>query len=297
MNSAIRTRRALENYVRPDGKSSTRKSSRCQCGVPGAARRAGYPIRRDFVVGLPRSGSTLIEQILASHSQVDATHELPEAGRLIQRINRDRIDRVTYPIGARLLERGLGCARPVIHRTDAAVSPRCTSLLSTRCRNNFASIGLLSLHCQMPGSSYAPPSARHCLSCYTATVRAGPAFTYDLVELGEYNLQYDGMMRHWTRSAGRVLDVPVTNRSWRTRARDSGACGTIAATLGGRMRALLRDERAIRTASSEQVATGRSTRVPSPSGATTSASSRHDRILRRVVAEWHETHEAGLSSR
>ena len=54
-----------------------------------------------FVVGLPRSGSTLVEQILSSHSMVDATHELPEVGKLINRINRERRDRVSYPEAVR----------------------------------------------------------------------------------------------------------------------------------------------------------------------------------------------------
>jgi len=50
-----------------------------------------------FVVGLPRSGSTLIEQILASHSQVEGTAELPYAGSVATSLNRNRADGINYP--------------------------------------------------------------------------------------------------------------------------------------------------------------------------------------------------------
>ena len=50
-----------------------------------------------FVVGLPRSGSTLIEQILASHSKVEGTSELPYLGRVATSLNRNRADGLNYP--------------------------------------------------------------------------------------------------------------------------------------------------------------------------------------------------------
>ena len=50
-----------------------------------------------FIVGLPRSGSTLLEQILASHSQVEGTFELPELPRVIRSINRSASPGTTYP--------------------------------------------------------------------------------------------------------------------------------------------------------------------------------------------------------
>ena len=55
-------------------------------------RRTGHPRRRDpiLIVGMPRSGSTLVEQILASHSQVEGTAELPELGRISSLLGRYR---------------------------------------------------------------------------------------------------------------------------------------------------------------------------------------------------------------
>ena len=56
-----------------------------------------------FIVGLPRSGSTLIEQILASHSMVEGTSELPYIGRVATSLNRNRADGVNYPFATREL--------------------------------------------------------------------------------------------------------------------------------------------------------------------------------------------------
>ena len=65
------------------------------------------------MVGLPRSGSTLIEQILASHSQVEGTSELPYAGSVATSLNRNRADGINYPRAVHELEeehfKRLGC--------------------------------------------------------------------------------------------------------------------------------------------------------------------------------------------
>ncbi len=120
-----------------------------------------------FVVGLPRTGSTLVEQILASHSQVDATHELPEVGRLIQRINRDRIDRVAYPEAVREFtdENWAALGRSYIEETRQY--RRGAPYFIDKMPNNFASIGLLSL--ALPNAKFIN-TRRHpldtCLSCY-----------------------------------------------------------------------------------------------------------------------------------
>jgi tetratricopeptide (TPR) repeat protein len=216
----------------------------------------GHPDRAPiFVVGLPRSGSTLIEQILASHSLVDATHELPEVGRLIQRINRDRRDRITYPEAVRDFadETWASLGRSYIEQTRQyrGNAPH----FIDKNPNNFASIGLLSL--VLPNAKFVN-TRRHpldtCLSCYKQLFARGQPFTYDLVELGEYYLQYDRLMTHWHAVLpGRVLDVQyesvVADQDDQTR-RLLEFCGLPWEDACLRYH---ETQRAIRTASSEQV--------------------------------------------
>jgi hypothetical protein len=208
-----------------------------------------------FVVGLPRSGSTLIEQILASHSLVEATHELPEVGRLIQQLNRERRDRVAYPEAVRDLAddawAALGRSYLARSRQYRGNAPRFVD----KNPNNFASIGLLSLI--LPNAKFIN-ARRHpldtCLSCYRQLFARGQPFTYDLVELGEYYLQYDRMMAHWHAVLPeRVLDVQyeavVADQGRQTR-RLLEFCGLPWEDACLRYH---ETQRAIRTASSEQV--------------------------------------------
>jgi len=252
-----RTRRALENYD-PIQTEMINEKIVDVFTAEFLARHAGRghpdpaPI---FIVGLPRSGSTLIEQILASHSQVDATHELPEAGRLIQRINRDRVDRIAYPEAVRDFsdEAWAALGRSYIEQTRQyrRDAPRFIDKMP----NNFASIGLLSL--ALPNARFIN-TRRHpldtCLSCYRQLFARGQPFTYDLLELGEYYLQYDRMMAHWHAVLpGRVLDVQyesvVADQEAQTR-RLLDFCGL---PWEDPCLRYYETERAIRTASSEQV--------------------------------------------
>lgn len=163
-----------------------------------------------FIMGLPRSGSTLLEQILASHSQVEGTSELPYLGRVAISLNRNRADGINYPEAVRELRpqnfRALGedyLAYARMHRRSGA--PRFIDKMP----NNFPNIGLLSLI--LPNARIID-ARRHpldaCLSCYRQLFAKGQAFTYDLTEIGEYYLQYQRMMDHWAAALpGRVLTV------------------------------------------------------------------------------------------
>jgi tetratricopeptide (TPR) repeat protein len=208
-----------------------------------------------FIIGLPRSGSTLIEQILASHSQVEATHELPEGGRLVRFIDRQRIRGRKYPEA--VLEFSAAALSEIGRRYDRETrryrsgKPRFIDKMP----NNFATVGLLAL--AMPNARFI--NARRdprdtCLSCYKQLFARGQPFTYDLMELGDYYLEYRRMIDHWHAVLpGRVLDVQYES---------------VVADLEGQARRLLEfcglhweevclrfyaTERAVRTASSEQV--------------------------------------------
>lgn len=150
-----------------------------------------------FIVGLPRSGSTLIEQILASHSQVDGTLELPDLPRIIKAMNEQRPQGDGYPQAlrhygpelAKLGEQYLEWTER--HRKGA---PRFTDKMP----NNFASIGLIAAI--LPNAKVVN-ARRHpldsCMGCYKQLFYKGQSFTYDLVELGEYYLEYQRMMDYW----------------------------------------------------------------------------------------------------
>jgi tetratricopeptide (TPR) repeat protein len=167
----------------------------------------GAPI---FILGLPRSGSTLLEQILASHSQVEGTAELPYVGRLASSLSRNRATGINYPEAMRelapanILSLGtdyLALAR--MHRRSGA--PRFIDKMP----NNFPNAGFIATI--LPNAKIID-ARRHpldaCVSNYRQLFAKGQAFTYDLTDIGEYYLQYQRLMDHWARvMPGRILTV------------------------------------------------------------------------------------------
>jgi tetratricopeptide (TPR) repeat protein len=162
----------------------------------GAGSTDSAPI---FIVGLPRSGSTLLEQILASHTRVEGTAELPYLGRVVSSLSRNRADGINYPAAVRELDpenlQALGndylrMAR--MHRVQGR--PRFIDKMP----NNFPHVGLLALilpNARVIDARRHPVDA--CVSCYRQLFARGQPFTYDLVDIGEYYLQYQKMMDHW----------------------------------------------------------------------------------------------------
>ena len=172
---------------------------------------AGHPDPSPiFIVGLPRSGSTLLEQILASHSEVEGTSELPYIGRATSSLNRNRDEGVNYPEAMRELTpdnlRALGEEYLVRARTHRR---RGTPRFLDKMPNNFPSAGFIATI--LPNARIID-ARRHpldaCLSNYRQLFARGQNFTYDLTEIGEYYLQYQRMMDHWAATMpGRVLTV------------------------------------------------------------------------------------------
>ena len=163
-----------------------------------------------FIVGLPRSGSTLVEQILASHSQVEGTSELPVLGKLATSIGEYRTDDVGYPEAAIDL-RNRDWRAYGKQYIEESQRHRLTDkpLFTDKLPNNFPHIGLV--HLILPNAKIIN-ARRHpydsCLGSYKQLFASGQNFTYDMLDLAHYYDLYDSMMRHWKEMLpGKVLDV------------------------------------------------------------------------------------------
>jgi len=171
----------------------------------------GYDVSDPIlIVGLPRSGSTLIEQILASHTLVEGTSELPVLGKLSESIGQYRTDGIKYPEAAKDLRnkdwRAYG--QQYIEETQRH---RVTDkpFFTDKLPNNFPQVGLLSLI--LPNAKVIN-ARRHpfdsCLGSYKQLFSKGQNFTYDMLDLAHYYQLYDAMMKHWHEVLpGKVLDV------------------------------------------------------------------------------------------
>ena len=210
-----------------------------------------------FIVGLPRAGSTLLEQILASHSQVEGTMELPDilsiARRLSGKKSRDQVS--NYPaVLAELTEAqaaDLGeeyLQRTAIHRIG---TPRFIDKMP----NNFTHAGLI--HLILPNASVID-ARRHPLACcfsgYKQLFANGQNFTYDLTDIGRYYRDYVTLMSHWDRVLpGRVLRMNYEEVVADIETRVRGLLDYCGLTFEPDCLQFHRTERAVRTASSEQV--------------------------------------------
>jgi tetratricopeptide (TPR) repeat protein len=209
-----------------------------------------------FIVGLPRSGSTLVEQVLASHSLVEGTAELPILGNISGSIGRYRPDGVVFPTALKDFRkqdwRAYGTQyieRSRAHRfTDAP-------LFTDKLPNNFPLIGLI--HLILPNAKIIN-ARRHpvdcCLGNYKQLWGKGQHFTYDVFELAAYYQEYHSLMKHWHEVLpGKVLDVhyeeTVTDLETQVR-RILEHCGL---PFEEQCLRYYETDRAIRTASSEQV--------------------------------------------
>jgi tetratricopeptide (TPR) repeat protein len=209
-----------------------------------------------FIVGLPRSGSTLVEQILSSHPMVEGTAELPNLSKIATTIGRYRSDRQRYPMAANSLTPREWCAYgkqylDETRRHRLLGKPMFTDKLP----NNFPQIGFL--HLVLPNAKVIN-TRRHpldsCLGAYKQLFGKGQNFTYDIDDLADYYRTYIAMMDHWHEVLpGKVLDVhyedTVQNFENQVR-RILDHCGLPFDEACLRFH---ENTRAVRTASSEQV--------------------------------------------
>ncbi|MFL6602040.1 MAG: tetratricopeptide repeat-containing sulfotransferase family protein [Steroidobacteraceae bacterium] len=166
--------------------------------------RAGFGCKAPdpiFILGLPRSGSTLLEQILSSHSQVEGTRELPDlAGFALELGIRDTPGKpATYPQPlARLNRREL---LQLGERYLAQTRParlRGTPFFIDKLPSNFFHVGLIHLilpNARIIDARRSPMGC--CFSNFKQHYQAGVWFSYDLEDLGHFYRDYVGLMDHF----------------------------------------------------------------------------------------------------
>jgi len=249
-----------ESRYRPEILETNTAKQREFCTQAFFARRAGWGVKSPdpiFIVGLPRAGSTLLEQILASHSGVEGTQELADVPRMVMELQGREPDMLNprYPgileemsreDFLRLGEKYLADTR--IYRTDKP------SFID-KMPNNFRHIGLI--HLMLPNAKIIDARREPMACCFSNLKQLfanGQEFTYSIDDIARYYRTYLDLMEHWDEVLpGRVLRV------WHEDVVDD---------LGGNVRRMLdfcgltfqpacvdfyKTERSVRTASSEQV--------------------------------------------
>jgi tetratricopeptide (TPR) repeat protein len=210
-----------------------------------------------FIVGMPRAGSTLLEQILASHSRVDGTLELPNILATAHRLGGRRLrgEQNRYPgiledLPAEQL-RALGEA----YITDTQIHRQDAPFFVDKMPNNFRHIGLIKMilpNAKIIDARRDPMAC--CFSGFKQLFAEGQEFSYGQADIGRYYSGYVSLMEHWdTVLPGQILRVDYED---------------VVADLETQVRRILdfcqlefeqgcldfhRTDRAIRTASSEQV--------------------------------------------
>jgi len=155
-----------------------------------------------FILGLPRAGSTLIEQILASHSQVEGTHELPNIISTAHKLNQRRVQDIESKYPDILLSMSAPDLKNLGKKyiDDAKVFRTGKEYFIDKMPNNFRHIGLIKLI--LPNSKIIDirrNSMSCCFSCYKQLFAEGQEFTYNFNDLATYYNEYVELMDHWNK--------------------------------------------------------------------------------------------------
>jgi hypothetical protein len=154
-----------------------------------------------FVVGMPRSGSTLVEQILSSHPRIAGAGELGDISNLVMRLQR-HAGKAAWPACGEL-------SRQYLDRLDEA-GPNAERVID-KALLNFLHLGLIQMlfpaarviHCTRDPLDT-------CLSCYFHDFTGTHHYSYDLDTLGRFYRQYQRLMAHWSA----VLSLPIKQVSY-----------------------------------------------------------------------------------
>ncbi len=210
-----------------------------------------------FIVGLPRAGSTLLEQILASHSKVEGTMELADIPRLVQQLHGREVNESQPRYPAALAELGTDQLKQMGEKylTDTAIYRSGKPFFIDKMPNNFRHIGLI--HLILPNAKIVDARREPmacCFSNFKQLFASGQEFTYSIDDIARYYRTYVQLMEHWNSVLpGKILQIQHED---------------VVENLEGNVRRLLdfcgldfepaclefyKTERNVRTASSEQV--------------------------------------------
>jgi tetratricopeptide (TPR) repeat protein len=249
-----------ESRYRPEIVETNTRRQREVCTREFFAAREGFGVPDAdpiFVLGLPRAGSTLLEQILASHSAVEGTQELAEIPRMAVELQgrQPDFDNPRYPgvLEGMSAEDFQKLGRNYLADTRPFRSAK--PFFIDKMPNNFRHIGLI--HLMLPNARIIDARREPMACCFSNLKQlfaAGQEFTYSIEDIARYYRTYLDLMRHW--------DAALPGRILRVQHED------VVEDLEGSVRRILdfcglpfeaaciefhKTERSIRTASSEQV--------------------------------------------
>ncbi|MGA7807194.1 tetratricopeptide repeat-containing sulfotransferase family protein [Bradyrhizobium sp.] len=168
-----------------------------------------------FVVGMPRSGTTLVEQILASHSKVHGAGEIETLRHAVENFRTKNDIAMEFPEMVPALSQGdlrdFGADYVALTRSATRVAGSAVERIINKLPGNFELVGLI--HLALPNARIIHvrrDAVDTCFSCFSLLFAHGhQPFTYDLGELGRYYRGYETLMQHWRSvlAPGMMLDI------------------------------------------------------------------------------------------
>lgn len=179
--------------------------------VVQAKAGGGFATQRPiFVLGMPRSGTTLVEQILASHPQVRGAGEVKDLNDTVITVRGADGQRAAYPEFVPVLSSDALAKIGEVYASKLARHAPDAARITDKMPSNFYYLGLI--HLALPGAKVVHTMRNPvdtCISCFSKLFAGEQNQTYDLAELGRYYRAYHALMAHWRAvlPKGSFLDV------------------------------------------------------------------------------------------
>lgn len=151
-----------------------------------------------LIVGMPRTGTTLVEQILSSHPEVHGAGELPDINSIAGTMKQHATQNLPYPDYMAAVPEKVFSGFADAYLRRLRTFDHSARQIIDKMPSNFLHLGLISV---MLPQAKVIHSQRHpldtCLSCYFQRFRTGHEYSFNLTDLGHYYREYERLMRHW----------------------------------------------------------------------------------------------------